>query len=287
MKHARQRKTMLGSWIVMIASILVSAAAGADGALLRTNFQSFTTGSYGGYAGIWYLNLDPTLGLGRNAIEDVDYTSNLVVYPSSFPNNTTVRWRVPNRPPTKAGVYGYLLLHYGNYQQSSVQSAITPRPLTGITDLTTQTAFTYSGQYNRHDEAGILHEMWLTSEARGNGQSVDEYAKFELGCFLRTARTTVAYMNRSTQVGTYHDGIREWTIAVDYTLQVPFIMLRPTDRADVVGEVMWVGIFRYLMQKGILTGGEFFNGLAVGVEPRQGQGSVTFDRFEVRYAGAP
>ncbi|MDB5254271.1 MAG: fibronectin type protein [Parcubacteria group bacterium] len=252
-----------------------------DNGIVYGNFTGYKANSpYSAYASFWYLFTDPTLGLGHTAVENVDYVSQVKVYPNIFPVGTKMTWRVPT--PAYGGIYGYLTASYGNYDFSDPTVSITPRQAYTITDLTSTIDYTYAGDAT----TGILHEFWLTTTAHQNGPLSDKV--YEVGMFARTSPATVSYVTGSTQVGSFTDpGGRIWTVAQNLSgTGEPYYMFMPTNHADVTGTVYWDEMIAYLIGQGKITGNEWFNGMAIGPEPFTGAGSVTINDFTVSYAGA-
>ena len=60
-------------------------------------------------------------------------------------------------------------------------------------------------------------------------------------------------------------------------------MFRPADGADVTGTVDWKFMLDFLREQGLVSGREWFTGMAIGPEPRVGDGAVTVSVFEVSY----
>ena len=62
----------------------------------------------------------------------------------------------------------------------------------------------------------------------------------------------------------------------------------PTDTSDVLsGSIDIKAMLDYLVAHDVLTGNEYFNGLAMGAEVQQGSGSLEINNFAVTYSTAP
>jgi hypothetical protein len=80
-------------------------------------------------------------------------------------------------------------------------------------------------------------------------------------------------MDGVTQIGTFTDPAgRGWTVARDDG--AAFTMFRPTDGSDVQGTIYWKEMLAFLISKSVITGAEYFNGIAFGPEPRLGNGAA-------------
>jgi hypothetical protein len=226
---------------------------------------------------MWYLGIDPTLGLGHTAVEGVDFESNNRVFTSTFPTNTIMHWRVPNFPPASAGVYGFLHVSYGNYDGDAQQVPVTPQQVYTLTNFTENLNFTTTAT-----SSNLLNEFYLTS-ASGNSTA----KLFEVGMFPNVPSTTATFVNGATQLGSFVDpGGRAWTVAQSTGAAAPYIVFMPTNLANVTGTVYWQDMLGYLIAQGVITGNEWINGVAVGTEPYTGSGTTTINTFSVNFTGA-
>ena len=222
---------------------------------------------------MWSLNSDPTMGLGHTAIEGQDFISSVVVRPDSFPKQSAMNWRVPDALAA-TGVYGYLHLAYGNYDHTPVETPIAPIQISKLNQFTVNFDFEYVvGPYS----GSVLQEFWLTS-APGNLDS----KVFEIGLYARSTPDTIRYFKQAKLVGKYTDAReRKWHIHINNKMTPAFVMFLPTDEGDVVGAINWKDFLQYLIEKNVLTGNEWLNGLALGVEPAKGAGGIIFKEFDV------
>ena len=262
-------------------SASVPCFAAKEKIALDRALRFYTKGPYGAFTGLWYLHLDPRLGLDHVAQEGVDYSVGISIIPERFPSETVIEWRVPTAPPKLAGVYGYLFLNYGNYDDSPVRQPIVSRQINNIGALSTKTTFRYDGERN----SSILQEFWLTDRSLQVGD-LHGHKICEVGCFLSVSKDTEAYARSCSTVGNFNDGIRNWSVVVDRKIQPNFFMFLPSPSMDVSGDVDWKRMLGFLRDRKLLSGHEWFNGIAVGPEPRIGSGQVTIDSFEVSYSGA-
>jgi hypothetical protein len=226
--------------------------------------QAYTSGPYLAYMSAW--------GKG-SYIEGPNYTESMTLIPSAFPNDSAITW---NWPEVQApyGVYNYLSIEYGNYDETVVQTPITPQQVRGITTLSETHNFTVAGQLTGFD---VIDDMFLTPNS--GDQSVH---LFEIEVFMHTPPGSVGFVQSVQQVGSVNISGVTWTVAI-YQGSNPDILFMPTNEADVNGTVDLKAVFNYLISKGILTGNEWFNGFGTGVEVQEGYGSATFNSFSVTY----
>jgi hypothetical protein len=72
----------------------------------------------------------------------------------------------------------------------------------------------------------------------------------------------------------------------DSTGLIPYIFAHRLDLADFEGQFLWHDYFSFLINAGAVSGNEWVNGAAFGVEPVSGSGSITIDKFIPTYTGA-
>lgn len=262
-----------------LAAIMLSSLAAIPAQAERLalgNFEPFGQGAYHAYAGMWSLDLDNTLGLGRKAVEGRDYVSSITLDKATFPRRSTIDWRVPSKVSEVAGVYGYLQLAFGDYSGSRVPTPVKPAQVRDIERLDVALTYSYSGDHRFN----FLNELYLLADPADKSSAL-----FEVGVFARASDEMLDYFHGGEQVGTYLDEEgRVWNVAIRGSEpKARFIMLIPADGNDIEGEFDWGGIFGFLREQKLLDGNEWFTGIAVGVEPVAGAGSLRLDTFEVDY----
>jgi hypothetical protein len=232
--------------------------------LTEGNFKSYRDAPFSAYTGMW--------GLRRSDALVAD--SSMRVTPSTFPHGTVFTWDVTPDPEAD-GVNGYLHVAYGNYDHSP--GTITPRRVRDITDLTVDIGWAFHG-----DEAsGLLVECWLSPDAAPSGTFPKLH---EIGFLPKTSPPAQAWLARLPAVGTGSfvdsNGIT-WNVRESGTYRVAY---RP-GYADFQGRLPFHEFFAFLVTSGEITGNEWFNGVAFGVEPLSGAGSLTITKFAPSYAG--
>ncbi len=105
----------------------------------------------------------------------------------------------------------------------------------------------------------------------------------EIGFFLRAAKSAMPYAEAGEQLGTYTDSFkRAWKVAKQAGPQGPYFMFIPV--GDVLeGTIDFKAGLDFLKEKKQVTGEEWFTGLAFGVEPITGSGSVKVESLSVKY----
>jgi hypothetical protein len=120
----------------------------------------------------------------------------------------------------------------------------------------------------------VLTEFFLTREDA-------EQKVAEIGFLPRPARSAVEFANSGEQIGIFQDAEkRQWKVAVQGSPAGPYYMFMPA-REVLSATVDFRAALDFLSGKGRLTGDEWFRGLAFGVEPISGSGSLRLCRLTV------
>ncbi len=233
---------------------------------------NWTKGSYLVYLAPWGAG---SLVRGRDYWDSVTFASD------PFPNGLSMSWSWPDKAPTSSGVYNLNAINFGNANHTIVQTPITPLQVSAIGTLTQTQALTLGGETAKYD---VITDFWLTAKA-GNLDT----KLFEVEVFLHTPAYSRSYVQHATPLGTYTDAQgRPWTMAIDKGANLaPDILIMPENGRDVLsGSVDLKGMLAWLAGHGVITGTEYFNGLSMGAEVRQGAGALVIDRFNVEYGAA-
>lgn len=245
-------------------------AAGKDTVANRTVLTDrmfYSQGSLIAYASPWCTLYTDKLVVG------VDLVNSISLVPSAFPNDTIISTKAPMDNPNLygCGVYGYVHLAYGNYDSGVPKVAVAPVQVSAMRSSLIDfnvTRGNSTGEYN------ILNEFYLTSAP---GASDDKVV--EIGFFLHPSATAIAFAKTGQIIGTFRDSSgRSWNVA----RVGKFIMLFPEDGGDVLSGTLDIKqVLTFLIGKGEITGKEWLNGMAIGVEPVRGQANVTINRWAV------
>lgn len=251
-------------------SLLPAGSAGSDLLIKPGNFKGYhPAGSpYAGWLGMF--------GVWTPNNESMVFTSDMQVHTNAFPNNTKFNWNI-TPDPDWSGINGYLHVSYGNYDDSA--GSITPRQVKNITDLTATADWTYTGD----SSSGLLCELWLSPSSAASGSVAKTY---EIGFMPRLSTEVSAWVATLPVVGsgsfTDKNGI-VWNVRHTGDAQDYFVAYRP-GYVDFVGALPFRDYFNFLSAAGKITGNEWVNGLAFGVEPRHGTASLTINQFTVAYS---
>jgi len=248
----------------------VSAISAAEPPRVLADKEFYTKGSFIAYAAPWSTYDGPNAGLKHG----VDYQDEITVEPKAFPSNTGFNWHWPLTPPKESGVYGYNAVSYGSYDGGVPETAIEPKQVKAIRTLSESFTFTMArptGDFN------VLTEFFLTGEKGG----VEKLA--EIGFFLHASKSAITFATDGEQLGTFRDAARrEWKVSVQPAPAGPYYMFLP--EGDVLtGTVDFKAALDFLKAKGKLAGTEWFNGLAFGIEPVTGSGSLKLESLKIDY----
>lgn len=231
--------------------------------LKRGNFQRYAAVPYAAWTGMW----------GHYRTKQLQAESSVLAFPATFPDGTIFTWEVTPAPDW-GGVNGFLHVSYGNYDYSP--GGITPRQVEAINELAVAIDWTMEGD----PSSGLLAECWLTPKATPSG-SLDK--KYEIGFLPRLSPAAVAWVKTLPKVGagSFVDrfGVR-WEVRQSGTYFVAYL----PDFSDFRGTLRFDDLLAFLVANKKITGAEWVNGVAFGVEPHRGSGSLTVEKFAVSYA---
>ena len=261
MKQLRCRviSAMAGA-LIGFGWVTAASFAVAETPIVLADRQFYTRGSFIAYAAPW----STYFGAGKALKHGVDFADEIAVQPDTFPANVGFTWHWPLTPAKHTGVYGYNALSFGSYDGGVPQTPVAPRQVKEIGALVETFSFEMArpvGDFN------VLTEFFLTKKAGG-----DKVA--EVGFFPRPARSAVAFANAGEQLGTYADASgRAWKVAVQTAPAGSYYMFIPP-AAVLSGSIDFKAALDFLRAKGRVTGEEWFSGLAFGIEPVTGSGSL-------------
>ncbi|WP_293978811.1 hypothetical protein [Sphingobium sp.] len=232
------------------------------GAIVIPDKQNYFQGSYMAFASPWAAMFDTRLKAGEH------FRDEIVVQPATFPDGTTIRTRWPVARPEKSGVWGYHFVAYGHYDgKDPPPGAIPPKQVRDIAEF--RQSFRFSYRYSPN--FNLLNEFYLT---RLPGDMTDKL--FEIGFFLHVPPVTMDFIRAvGVDEGDYTDSEgRHWGIS----RHEKFIRIYPKDGRDVREGTIDVREFlKALVARKVITGQEWFNGIAFGTEPVAGAGQTEID----------
>ena len=232
--------------------------------------EFFTKGSFIAYAGPW----STYFGAGTALKHRVDYADEIAVRPKTFPANVEFSWHWPLVTAKNAGVYGYNALSFGSYDGGVPEVPIAPRQVKAIGTLTETFRFAMArpiGDFN------VLSEFFLT-KTPGTENKVAE-----IGFFLRPAKSAITFANAGEQLGTFTDATgRAWKVGKQSAPHGPYYMFIPAGEV-LAGTINFKAALDFLRAKSQVAGEEWFNGLAFGIEPVAGSGSLRLRSLSVTF----
>lgn len=212
-----------------------------------------------------------------------DYFNKIYVTSAQFPNRTRFRgsW-----PAWTGGVRGYMHLSRGNYD-GGAPSVSTPSKRVSALTTFTETVAWYN--FGSNPYFNVLEEFYLTSTS-GNPNTKTA----EIGFFLHAPPSTLSYLNvgeskivNGVEVGHPNINYGNYTSNIDGSIWVCRSLYNPSKPAaryitfvQKVGNTVGVDyasgvtktfdkkhVLQWLIGKGAITGNEFINGAAIGIEP--------------------
>lgn len=234
------------------------------GWVLKQDSQNYFQGPYVAFAGDWSVT-GGKVSLKRG----VDYADHILINPQKFPTDTVMHWQWP-QTRAKSGVYGYLHVAYGNYAGGVPPKLIASRPISKISELKTHFAVQIDGGQSDYN---LLSETFLTATPGGSPNSI-----MEVGFLPHISIAGREYFMLGKQLGIWTDPAgRRWKVA----MQGHYCMFVP-DGPDMMEGVLDFGsAFVWLRSQGLLTGREWFSGVAIGIEPVLGSGSAQIKQWDV------
>ncbi len=234
-----------------------------------TDLQGYVDGQYASWLAPWNR---------EDFVQGFDYTECIGLEPSVFPGGQKIAWNWPDRPPRQRGVYSFLAVDFGNYDHSVVKKPIPPKAVADIGAL--RQAFNLTLSAGDPEAYNVIQNMFLTSAPGDQDKKL-----FEIEIFLHTPSNAARYVLGQTPIGEFTVSGRKWTATIDRRPKTaPDILIVPNNLEDVPSSSIDInGILNNLVRAGILTGHEYFNGMALGVEVIRGSGSISINQIATEY----
>ena len=257
------KSLLLGTSALAFCAAPLNAATNA--VVTLTDNQAYAASSYLAY-------LAP---FGKGAlVQGLDYTESMTLSRAAFPNGVHIESNWPAASVIK-GVRNFLAVDFGDYNNTVVPDPIVSQHIKDITTLNEAHDLTVGGSIDGFD---VIDDLFLT---QGVGSRTTHQVEIEV--FLHTPGYSAAYVHSGSRIGSFDAGGVTWTVSF-IRGAVPDILFMPSNQADVPsGTVDLLGMLSYLVSVGRLTGNEYFNGMALGLETGQGRGSLTINSFAVTY----
>eukprot|EP01113_Clastostelium_recurvatum_P018904 TRINITY_DN22287_c0_g1_i1.p1 TRINITY_DN22287_c0_g1~~TRINITY_DN22287_c0_g1_i1.p1 ORF type:complete len:275 (+),score=50.71 TRINITY_DN22287_c0_g1_i1:23-826(+) len=223
----------------------------------------------------WDAYLSPW---GKGTI--TDFSETMTIYPSTFPNNTLISFSWPPMPDNAVHITAYLAIDYGDYYGTRDPRPITPAQINSISQLLLTHDVTFNNSVVPNGGNDVIYDLFLTSTPNGDNNHL-----FEIEVFVYTPTFALWYMNSLAQIGKVNVSGVEWTVTFSKASNPHDILIYPTNLAPIPKATIDLNaMFTYLKQKSILTGQEYYNGHAFGVETVRGEGTLRVNTLSVQYA---
>ena len=227
-------------------------------------------GSFLLYASPWSTFIAPQNAWTRG----VEYEDSIVYSPRALPDGTTFFYRWP-ASGCSTGVCGYIAASYGNYDGASVPVPVRPRQISDVTTFREDYAVAHAGA----GMAGLLNEFYLTRSAGDMSTKISE-----IGFFLHLTPEVVAFRASGDRLGscTEPNGTI-WSIVRNNGATIyGYITLAAPDNSDRLARSIDIkAVLLCLVGLHAIPSSAWVNGLAMGVEPSRGAGSMTIQRWRV------
>ena len=210
-----------------------------------------------------------------NLVNGTDFTQSVTLDSANFPNNTTITWNWPNTP-AGGNVYSYPAVFYGDYPGFPAPATdVTAEQVNNIHMLTLSQNVSLSGQTDQYD---AMYDGYLTSTPDG-GQSDIQH---EIEVYVHQPSYVQDWIANLPQHSYTDSQGMQWTIASSGNI----VIFAPTNGQDLTNNnIDLKGLLQAAAADGVISGNEYFNGIALGNEPREGSGSMTIHSFSVNYDG--
>lgn len=267
------RPTYSMNMSLLLAVVIASGAAfarGEEAPRILADREFYTKGNFIAYAAPWSVDAagGPALKHG------MDFADEIAVRQETFPANAEFSWHWPLIPPKHTGVYGYNAVSFGSYHGGMPEVPVPARQVKVIGKLEETFRFDLAqpiGDFN------VLTEFFLAETADG------EHKVAEIGFFLRPAKSALLFADAGEQLGSFKDPLgRAWKVAQQPAPYGPFYVFIPPGEV-LAGTIDFKAALEFLRAKERVTGEEYFTGLAFGVEPVTGSGSLQLHDLSVRY----
>lgn len=240
----------------------------APGTQIDGNFRSYAKSPFAAWTGMWGLYLPQN--------DTLKASSSMRVIPDTFPHGTVLAWDV-TPDPDWAGVNGFLHVSWGNYDDSP--GRIVPRQVRACADLTVDAGWVFTGDSG----SGLLAECWLSPVAAPAGSFTKSH---EVAFLPKVSPSAAVWLAGLPAVGrgefTDRHGVA-WLVRQGGSDGQPYFVAYRPGYADAQGVLPFGDYLTFLTAAGQVTGGEWVNGLAFGVEPHHGTGQLEVRRFTASY----
>jgi hypothetical protein len=210
-------------------------------------------------------------------INGKDFTQSLTLDHANFPNGSVFAWSWPNTPGPN-NVYSSPCLMFGTYAQVVAPTPTIPyKQINTINTLTVKHDVTLNSDPTRFD---AIYDFYLQPSS-----DTSTHGLFEIELHMHTPQYFADWINASLTKYNFTDADgTDWIIASNPGVNPRMIIFVRADFADHLNALVDLrALLIAAKAKGLLTGDEYFTGMAMAVEPREGSGSMTINSFSVNY----
>jgi hypothetical protein len=204
------------------------------------------------------------------------FTQTLTMENPDSPNiGTTIAWSWPNTP-AGYNVYSYPAVFYGDYAGfNAPANNVTAEQINSLKTLTLSQNVSFSGQTDQYDG---MYDGYTTSKPDGDSSTVQH----EVEVYIHSPGYVQDWIENLPQHQFTDSQGLQWTIAT----QGNIVIFAPSDFRDLTNYTTDLkGLLQAAVADGVMSGNEYFNGIALGNEPREGSGSMTINSMSVNYDG--
>jgi len=208
-----------------------------------------------------------------------DYTEAITLMSAALPNSVGFSWKWPEISCTK-GVYVFSYVEYGDYDYTVKQPFITPKQINNIAMLFESHAASFSGELQNYN---VIDDLFLTRNAADNSTNTAE-----VEVFLHTSAAAAYWVQyQLPRIGTFVDpGGISWIVGGEASSSggtADYVFMPANEKDIPVGTSYLKLMLQYLVGQNKISGSLYFNGVAFGVEVKQGSGSMNLSSFAVTF----
>lgn len=249
---------LIGLGLLAVAGVFALDFRPSDNRLVLHARRAFSTGPYLAYVQPWGAENSP-FSLWSSRADSIR------VDPSRFPSHSRFSWRWPPfAPGSGISIWGYDHIAYGDYEGGDIENPVKP---VRIRDLQAfHQEFAWDGTLSA-GSANVLTEFYVRSDPTNPEAKV-----LEVGWLLHAPARTQRFVDEGQQLGTYKDADgRQWQAALN-DKYLTFVL---HDNASLKsGRIDMKHALDWLVAKNLVSSDGWVTGLAFGVEPMKGYGSL-------------
>ena len=210
----------------------------------------------------------------KNLVPGKDYQNTMTFKAADFPNNVELRWSWPKIPfPT--GVYNFMSVKFGDYYNTPVDIFVNPKKIRSIQRLLQRHRAKIDGTL---DGFNLITDFFLTSGP--NDHSVHTH---EVMIFHHSPSDSRRFASQGRFIGIFTSSEKtEWRVSVHPDPKI-FIFMPRSFQDNLIGETDIAAKLHWLIERKELSGDEYYNGHAFGVEVLHSDGMLNIEEFSVNY----